>query len=372
MGALLRIFAQIFMRICQILPIQKNKIVFSSFQGKRYNDSPRVLSEALHEQGEYDQVWILPESVEAPDYVRKVRGRSLAELYELATAKVWIDNCRKDVWVRKRKGQLYIQTWHGGVALKKVEKDAQDTLPAVYVKSAINDSRMADYFVSESAWRTNNYRQSFWYDGPIIEGGIVRAQKIEETQAREKVRQALNLDANTQIALYAPTFRSTKALDCYDIDYTALLKALEEKFGGNWVVVVRLHPNISHLNEQITYSEKLINGTNYPVLNELMAAASVVITDFSGCMFDALREGKYLFLYASDYERYITQERGLYFDLSTFPNGICKSNDQLIETIRAFDKEDYEAKYAPIVEKLGFYTADGTQQVADIIKGFTQ
>lgn len=70
-----------------------------------------------------------------PEGVRPVEYRSVASVKELQTAAVWIDNARKN-YGTKRKGQLYIQTWHGGPGVKRIEKDVASELGERYVRKA--------------------------------------------------------------------------------------------------------------------------------------------------------------------------------------------------------------------------------------------
>ena len=59
-----------------------------------------------------------------PEGIHVVKINSIASLYHLSTAKIWIDNCRKSPYITKRKKQYYIQTWHGAIGFKKIEKEA--------------------------------------------------------------------------------------------------------------------------------------------------------------------------------------------------------------------------------------------------------
>ena len=106
--------------ICRVIPIKQNKIVVSSYDGKGYGDHGKYICNALLAQGaDVDIVWLSgnPNDV-FPTGIRPVKFKSLRSIYEQATAKVWIDNKRKKHYVRKRKGQYYIQIWHGGLGLK--------------------------------------------------------------------------------------------------------------------------------------------------------------------------------------------------------------------------------------------------------------
>jgi CDP-glycerol glycerophosphotransferase len=109
----------------RIFPIHKNKIFIQNFNGKGYGDNPKyIVEEILRRRFDYVLVWaVRPKfSHNFPQAVKTVPYKRIRAIYEEVTAKIWIDNCRKQLYVRKRKGQYYIQTWHGTVNLKKLKK----------------------------------------------------------------------------------------------------------------------------------------------------------------------------------------------------------------------------------------------------------
>ena len=110
-----------------IYPIKNNKIVFSSFNDASYNGQPYEICKKMMDAGNCDIVWILPKAKSKECPYRSVQPNTIKSVYELMTAGIWIDNCRKKFWLKKRYQQLYIQTWHGPVCLKAVEKDAEQT-----------------------------------------------------------------------------------------------------------------------------------------------------------------------------------------------------------------------------------------------------
>lgn len=116
--------------IFRICPIKKNKVVFTNYYGKGYGDNAKYIAEEIIKQNiRLDLVWLVNDlDYHVPNEIRKVKYDTIASIYEMVTAKVWIDNCRKQIYVRKRKSQFYIQTWHGDIGFKKVEKEAKKSL----------------------------------------------------------------------------------------------------------------------------------------------------------------------------------------------------------------------------------------------------
>ena len=119
-GIVARIIASYLFRV---LPVKNNKIFCSNFGGRGYGDNPKYICEhLLSSSDKYDIVWEVNDLDEyMPEGIRKVKYLSFRAIYEATTSRVWIDNVRKNIWFRKRKNQLYIQTWHGGIGFKKAE-----------------------------------------------------------------------------------------------------------------------------------------------------------------------------------------------------------------------------------------------------------
>lgn len=108
-----RIFANsIFYLLYPILiffPIKKNKIVVSNFNGKGYGDNAKYICNYLLEaKAPVDIVWLIDkhwvkENGGCPNSVRTVHVRSFQALFEMFTAKIWIDNCRKSFYPQKER-----------------------------------------------------------------------------------------------------------------------------------------------------------------------------------------------------------------------------------------------------------------------------
>lgn len=353
-----------FIIICRVFPIKGNKVVFSSFDRKQYSDNPKAISEALEKRKSCDIVWILPDGVECSNNVRVVRRRSLKSLYEMATAKVWVDNIRKPIWARKRKKQYYIQTWHGNVCIKAVEADAV-LLSKAYKQSAIHDSKISDLFISGCKWRTENYKNAFWYKGEILECGLPSSDIFFQDKKKiyDKVIQYYSLPHGAKIILYAPTFRNNKDISTYNINCNKTLEEVAKKFGGDWYFILRLHPWMFDFQNAITYSNNILNGSQYKEIGDLIIASEILITDYSGCLFDGLRCKKKVFIFASDFAEYCEKERRLYFDIKNIPAAFADDNEKLIKNIREFDLIQYENKRKKFVEQLGYFECKNASDI---------
>lgn len=334
--------------LMRIFPVKRNKIVFCSFSGKGFGDNCKYIAlELLKQSQKYDLVWLTADGDDesVPRQVRTVKYLSLRSVYEQATAKVWVDNRRKPGYVRKRKNQYYIQTWHAGISLKKVEKDAELAMPQYYIWAAKRDSKMADLFLSSSKWDTECYRRAFWYDGHILEEGLPRQDIIFNLTDEKKslLKKKIGIDEKYKIAMYAPTFRKNmteKDLSVYSIDWNNFLEILRKRFGGTWKGMIRLHPNVSKYVNSLQLPTNVLNVTNYPDMQELIAISDVAITDYSSAILEFAMTGRPGFIFAVDLEDY-KKDRDLYFSLEELPCPLALSNEQLIENVKLFDARKY-------------------------------
>ncbi|MFK5587387.1 CDP-glycerol glycerophosphotransferase family protein [Lactobacillus delbrueckii] len=356
----------------RVVPLKNDKIVFSAFSARTYGDNPKAIAEYLvKNKYNYDCVFVLdnPQKSDVLSGIRVVKYNTLRYLYEMATARVWVDNTRKQPHIVKRKGQFYIQTWHGGIFIKKIEKDAENVLDSEYVKTAINDSKNIDCFLTNSKWGENQIRRCFWYDGDIEITGSPRVDIIfncSESKKKE-IRNSLGINVKDHILLYAPTFRRDKNVECYNIDFKRITTALQTKFGGSWKVVVKLHPNIRNVAHSFGSESLVIDGSYYPDINELYCISDALITDYSSSIFDYSLTKKPAFIYATDVEEY-SKDRNVHFQFKDLPYPFSENNDQLEKNILRFDQKAYGTELNNFFEKLGV-AEDGhaAERVASII-----
>lgn len=363
----------LFWAVCLLLPIRKNRIVFSNFFGKGYGDSPKYIADRLLQLREDLQlIWLVNDfevAKSVPQGIIPCKNISFKAIYYLATARIWVHNVRLPFIFHKRKGQYYIQTWHG-FALKRIEKDVEDKLSKGYVKAAKKDSDCIDAIVSDSEFMTKIYKASFWYDGNVLQYGSPRNDIIfsQDNAIKTKVCSALKLPDDVKLVLYAPTFRSDGSLDVYDLDYLRLKATCEKRFGGQFAVLVRLHPNVMEKSSDLSFDgTNVLNASFYPDIQELLAAADVVISDYSSLMFDFALSYKPCFQYATDIDEY-KEDRNFYFALDQLPFSLATSNDELEEKILTFDTDNFRRALEEFYASVGMIsTGDSAKKCAELI-----
>lgn len=337
-------------RLFFIFPIKKNRIICSNFEGKSYGESPKYIVEKLREQNSnLDIIWIIDKNAKVPDYINTVKKNTILYFYKLATSKVWIFNSRKKFFFKKRKEQYYVQTWHGCIALKKIEKDAIENLNPIYLMHAKSDSKDIDLFISSNKVFSNQCRTTFEYYGEIIEEGtpkndILVNQNFSEI-SKKKVYKNLNLEKDVNILFYAPTFRENYINDPYDIDLEKAIKTLEIKTGKKWIAIVKFHPKLKE-NEKIKYSSSNIITDNISDfdISELVFSSEIIVTDYSSVMFDGMIAQKKVVLYIKDFEQYYN-ERGFYIKLEDLPFFKATNNNEVMKAFEEIQDNEYLNNY---------------------------
>ena len=365
-------------KICGVffhwLPVNRAKIVFNNFCGQGYGDSPKYIAEEIISRNlKFDLVWIVNDmSMEVPPQVRKVNYLSVRTSYELSTAKIIVSNVKVSLPYHKKQYQYYIQTWHGSMAFKAIEKAAQDKLRPEYVKESIADSKQIDLFLSSNSVQTQEIRDFFWYDGEIFECGSPRNDMLyRSVQYRDKIKQQLGLRLDMKVVLYAPTFRDDYRMDVYNLDLDRLYSCLSVKMGGDWRILVRLHPNVMEKNA-VTIGPHSIDVTSYPDMQELLLICDVLITDYSTTIYDTLIMRKILFLYAPDFVEY-KGNRGLNSVYYMLPSQACQTNEELFNNIEQFDEIAYHQRLDSFLDSVRIFDdGNASKRVVDKIQSITK
>lgn len=351
--------------LCRILPLKSNKVVFCSYGGKGYGGNPKAIAEALLSlDNTLDLVWLTRNtSLPLPRGIRPCKFGTPRAVYELSTARVWVDDSRGGAHY-KRKDQFYLQTWHG-FALKHVERAAEDSLPDDYIAQCKRDSAYTDLVVSGSRFMTHVHKDDFWYSGEVAEYGTPRNDIFfsDTSKLSSSVREHFSLPSERKLLLYAPTFRADHSLDAYRIDAHAVAEACSRRFGGDWSVLVRLHPNVSHKSAGLfAYDgDRIIDATSYPDMQELLASVDVLITDYSSSMFDFALSGKPCIQFATDIEDY-KRDRGFYFPLDSLPFPLARSNGELSALISTYDSEKSRSLWQNFADENGFCEDGGASE----------
>ncbi len=135
--------------------------------------------------------------------------------------------------------------------------------------------------------------------------------------------------------MYAPTFRDTEVSNPklhLDLQKTA------DSLGKEDVLFIRLHPHIAtHLKETLEgWKEKRIyNVSEYPEIATLLAAAEVLITDYSSIVFEYCLLERPMLFYASDLKEFEQTGRSFYRDYRSFvPGPVIETEEELLSCLK--------------------------------------
>lgn len=358
--------------LLRLLPIKRNRILFIGYYGAQYGCNPKYISRhlAAHHGDEVEIVWAFTDLTRHKiDGVRMVKFGSLQYLMMLATSRVICTNYRMTADFEKRQGQVYIQSWHSSLRLKKIERDTEASLPPHYVTMAKHDSAQTDYVIAGCQMSHNTFANSFWYSGEIIDAGTPRNDVLlspPEGLAAE-IKRRLNIEPSRKLVLYAPTFRKDKSTDCYRLDFAAMCRTLSSKFGGEWTVLLRLHPHLTNC-ELFSNIANVIDVTRYDDIQELLLISDVLVSDYSSLMFDFAISGKPVFLFATDVDDYCRNDRALYFDIHDLPFSLAVSNEELQSQIISFSNDEYKQAISQFDKIVGsFERGNASEKVSQLI-----
>ena len=358
-GNLLSLFARMGVKV------KPGRVVCWAYNYKQYGCNPRYLTEYLLEHHpDMEVVWVFRKGVDISSVdkrIKCVRFRTWEYLKMINSAEFLVTNSRTDPWHiywHKRPEQKYLMLWHGGAALKRVERDVVDRLGFSYVQKAKRDSKVCDLMISGCRANTELIKRSFWYSGEILEDGIPRNDIFFNTALHNTIRQRItkeyNLPKDGRIVLYAPTFRRSGSIEPYRIDWGDMIPRLERMFGNKRVtLLLRLHPNLIGKADtsSLINHPSVIDMTRYHDMQELLCISDMLITDYSSSMFDYAMLRRPCMLYATDVAQY---DRGYYYDFRELPFPLAEDSKELTKLIDSFNEEEYLARLDEFLnERLG-------------------
>lgn len=343
--------------------IVKNKIVFYG-QGS-YADHEKYICERLLEMKlPLDIVWITDNlSAVFPKEVRTVyAGKKKECIYEMETAQMWIFDGMVNDYLVKRKGQIYIQTKHwGSITLKKFYLDsASINTVADNLTAWKKNSEWIDFIIVGSKFDEESCKRGFGFNGKFLWFGSPRSDAMfQRDKYKQKMCAHFNLSKDIKILLYAPTYRFRDGkgeifdFEWLGLDLNLLLSVLRSRWGGDWVVLVRMHPMVKDRIRGVALPDNVINVSDYDDGQELAAASDIMISDFSSFMFEPAYVGIPVFLYAPDKDRYETTDYELLLDCDELPFPLAMDNESLLRNIKDFNEVNYEKKVKSFLKKYG-------------------
>lgn len=346
----------IYRKILIKLPMKSNYIVFESFLGKHYADSPRNIYEYIQKQGlDYKCIWVFNDKKrKIPGNAKIVKRFSWSYYYYFAVSKYWVNNMRQPLSLIKREGNVFLETWHG-TPLKKLVFDMKEIHSAnpKYKVNFYKQSRAWDYLISPNQYSSEIFRRAFKFDKELLEYGYPRNDILyasnKEEQARV-IKKSLGIPLDKKVILYAPTWRDDQYYKPgkYKFNLSLDLNLMKEKLGNDYVVLLRMHYFIADNIDVSQFEGFAFNLSKYDDIADLYLISDILITDYSSVFFDYANLKRPILFYTYDLEKYRDTLRGFYLDIEKeAPGPLLMTSEEVVDAILNIDKvkEEFSEVY---------------------------
>lgn len=365
-----------FLRTAAVRP-EERTAVFAAYGGQSYACSPKAIYQYMCADPRFQDftfVWLFKEPeqyrfLEKEPRTRVCRYGSKAGEAAVLKAKYWIFNFMVPEHWSPRRGQVYLQCWHG-TPLKKLGLDLEYSQNAMNSIREIHDRYTANakklrYLLSPSPFASAAFTSAWGLralgkERAVLETGYPRNDFLFTcTQADvEKIRKKLGLSAcGKRVLLYAPTWRD----DQYDPKkgYTYRCPVdfdfLREKLGEEYILLFRAHYLVADTFDFERYGGFVRDVSGVDDVNELYVVSDMLITDYSSVFFDYANLERPIVFYMYDMEDYRGRLHEFYCDPNELPGNIVRTVDELVREIRRCASNDGAAQHFEFNQKFNPY-----------------
>lgn len=319
--------------------IDPNLILFNSFGGRKYNDSPKVIFEYMINQSlskNLKFIWAFekPDNFDIPK-ANKIKIDSWKYFITALKAKYWVSSVNIERGLKfKKKNTIYLNTWHGAGTKK--------------IGNAVNGRKDFDFsnvnvMLVQSHYEMGIFKHDFLVKVQnFILSGFPRGDELFNTSKNqiEVYKVALNIPKYKKVILYAPTWRDSKNKGIsYDLKPPIDINKWQEKLQNDYVVLFRTHAFTTNVMN-LQFNDFVRDVSSYDNLNHLLLISDLLITDYSTIVFDFSILEKPFLCFGYDYEEY-KKERGFYIDLEEeYPNGVQNSENEILDLILNMNYQD--------------------------------
>jgi CDP-glycerol glycerophosphotransferase len=345
-------------------PVLEDTVLFESFFGKSYSDSPKYIYEYLREHypNKYRFVWSVDsKKVKVPYGAKRVRRYSIAYMYYLARAKYQVFNVRQPLGYRKNEDAVFLECWHG-TPLKRLVFDQEEVCGADprYKSRFHKDVVNWDYLISPNPFSTEKFQSAFRATKEqIVTCGYPRNDILYTRNTPEeiaKIKRKLGLPEDKKVILYAPTWRDDDYQDHgkYNFKLRLDLDEMRKRLSDEYVIVLRMHYYIASNMDISAYEGFAFDESSYNDITELYLISDLLITDYSSVFFDYGNLKRPVLFFTYDLEKYRDMLRGFYLDIEKdVPGPLLYTSDEVIDAIAQIDRisEQYKERYDTFYER---------------------
>ena len=353
-----RVFLTFVVRVTK----KQNTILFCSFGGRNFNDSPKAVYDEICSRDDFKDWRLVWAFVEPEKFTisrgEKVKVDTFSFFKLLVTSKVWVSNSGMDRGIDLITDRIIrVETWHG-TPLKKIGgEENQNTFgerPEEY-RGPIDTFAIR---CSQSQFDKEIFSRVFHASKEsILLSDLPRNDELFTYNAEKigKIRKNLGIANEKKVILYTPTYReylineNSQNFIAPPMD----LDKWERELSSGYVLLVRAHYAVSAALG-IKENSFVKDVSSYSSLNDLYAISDMMISDYSSTYFDYAILDRPMLCFAYDKEEY-EEKRGLYLDIEKdLPCKVCKHEDEVIAEILNMDvtaeidaTKLFHKKYAP-------------------------
>jgi CDP-glycerol glycerophosphotransferase len=341
----------IYGKCIKVDPLQ---VLFESYQGDNYGDSPKVLFEKMKEDERFTAFkfyWALQNPTRHNVIGAKTVKVNSFNYFKVAVSSgIWIGNCNMEKSLNYKPAKtFYLNLWHGIHTIKTAGNRQQK-------RSDFNLSS-ADIFLScmpeDAEFLTSRFNvkpDALRIVGRPIDDELFNVAQSEMTDLKRKWK----IPTDKKVILYAPTFRDAELV--HEISVPINIKKWREVLSDLYVVIHHKH-HFSRSWEASNYKNFFIDGNNADSINELYKIADILISDYSSSVYSYCILGKPIIFFPYDYDEYSMQRGVEYMPWEQFGNSVFYEEGTLLAYLADFDWEKEIA--AALTMRKRFIHTDG-------------
>lgn len=338
------------------VPIDQNLVYVESQNGDALNGNLLRICEELNKK-EYSNLKIVIKATQNS----KKNIEMLLKKYKLFNAKIVIKTIFALMYMErakyifydagmqsrfvKRKGQIFVNTWHG-TPFKVMGK--RSLAERHSIGNLQRNFFMCDYLLFPNEYMMNIFVRDYMlenlWNGTALLTGYPRNSVLFDMKHSVTVKEKLGFKGK-QVFAYLPTYRGTffdKKNEQQAKEVLDYLQEIDDKLNDNQVLLLKFHL----YNKQKVDCSKYKHIINFPdgwETYEVLNIVDCLITDYSSVFFDFANTRKKIILFAYDEEEYF-EDRGVYFPFSSLPFPKVRNVEDLVKELNS-EKEYDDSKF---------------------------
>ncbi len=357
-----------------IIPKKERLWVFSTADGINFKDNPKYLYlYILNNVPEYKVYW----ATASKHLYNELKEKRLPVTY-IYTFKHLIKLLRAEIIVNDdtENPALYnslfsflgrfnlLLTWHGtgfkniGLMDDKYNRENYRFKKILfYMRKKLYQKY---FFIIATSDKDKERKEVCFQNNNVYVTGAPRNDIFFNVKRTKDYKKKFNIDKYNTIIVYAPTFRETNTFIPFSEEfYLKLQQYLQQT---NSIFVVKKHKYDRALNVPCIYDNIIDLTPKVGDVQELLAVADILISDYSGIVSDFVLTERPILFYVYDYDDYVKNCRTFTYDLKKLlPGPFIYNEDVLLQyicDIKWFDDKLYKNRYLKFKELFQKYDDD--------------